>query len=144
MEFKVFGIPIRLEIVLVSMVLGFILALGLLRRCSNIEGLMNLSPASMDYKMMSGVHDKSWTAWSDVFQQGHPADSGDEILAQNKAPSPAGQLEQGQLFMWAANKFSPECCPSIYSSADGCACASPEQMQFLNQRGGNRTLPTIF
>jgi len=35
-------------------------------------------------------------------------------------------------------KFSPDCCPSNYSSSSGCACITPEQMKFLNHRGGNR------
>lgn len=34
-------------------------------------------------------------------------------------------------------KFSPDCCPSSYSSSSGCACITPEQMKFLNHRGGN-------
>ena len=36
--------------------------------------------------------------------------------------------------------FNPECCPSNYSTSSGCACMTPEQMKFLGQRGGNRTL----
>jgi hypothetical protein len=37
-------------------------------------------------------------------------------------------------------EFSPECCPSNYTTSSGCACMTPEQMKFLGQRGGNRTL----
>ena len=36
------------------------------------------------------------------------------------------------------NTFSPDCCPSIYSNSDGCACVSPEQLTYLNSRGGNK------
>ena len=45
-------------------------------------------------------------------------------------------------------KFKPECCGnpagSSYSNSVGCACICPEQWNFLNSRGGNRTFPTEF
>jgi hypothetical protein len=49
-------------------------------------------------------------------------------------------LPEGELLFFAKNKFSPECCPSNYSNSSGCACATPEQVGYLNERGGNRTL----
>ncbi len=37
-------------------------------------------------------------------------------------------------------KSSPNCCKaSTYSTSTGCLCTTPEQLQFLNMRGGNRT-----
>ena len=36
------------------------------------------------------------------------------------------------------NTFSPDCCPSLYSNSDGCACITPEQLTYLNSRGGNK------
>ena len=54
-------------------------------------------------------------------------------------------LPEGELFFFADNKFSPECCPSTYSDSMGCACLSQAQVDYINQRGGNRTLgPTEF
>ena len=45
-------------------------------------------------------------------------------------------------------QFKPECCGnpagSSYSNSVGCACLCPEQITFLNSRGGNRTFPTEF
>ena len=68
-------------------------------------------------------------------------DGGNTFLAaleQNEGgPIP---LKEGELLIFDKNKFSPECCPSSYSNGDGCVCASPEQMTYLSQRGGNRTL----
>lgn len=49
-------------------------------------------------------------------------------------------LPEGQMFMFADNKFKPECCPSTYSSSTGCACITQEQVDYINQRGGNRTM----
>ena len=45
-------------------------------------------------------------------------------------------------------KFKPECCGnpagSFYSNSVGCACICPEQWNYLNSRGGNRTFPSEF
>jgi hypothetical protein len=48
-------------------------------------------------------------------------------------------LPDGELVIFAQNKFKPECCPSPYSTSTGCACITPEQINYLNTRGGNRT-----
>ena len=53
-------------------------------------------------------------------------------------------LPEDELLIFDKNKFSPECCPSTYSNGDGCVCASPEQMKYLNERGGNRTLYGVY
>lgn len=49
------------------------------------------------------------------------------------------------MFMFANNKSSPECCKaSTYSTGSGCVCTTPEQLQFINTRGGNRTIEDGF
>jgi hypothetical protein len=48
-------------------------------------------------------------------------------------------LKNGVLVMFAKNKSKPECCPSPYSTSTGCICMTPEQIHYLNTRGGNRT-----
>lgn len=48
-------------------------------------------------------------------------------------------LKNGEMVIFAKNKFKPECCPSPYSSSTGCVCMTPEQINYLNTRGGNRT-----
>ena len=53
-------------------------------------------------------------------------------------------LPEGQLYMFYKNKFNDNCCPSSYSSSSGCACLSKEQANYLNQRGGNRTLTSEY
>ena len=51
---------------------------------------------------------------------------------------------QGTLSFFKDNAFKPECCPSTYTSSTGCACTSVAQLNYLNQRGGNRTLASEF
>jgi hypothetical protein len=53
-------------------------------------------------------------------------------------------LPEDELLFFDTNKFSPECCPSSYSNSEGCLCAAPEQMKYLNERGGNRTLTSEY
>jgi hypothetical protein len=107
-------------------------------------GLYGLGSA-LDYKMGDGVK-KSWEN-NDVVQDNKPNQINDDtnvysILEKNEGgPVP---LPEGELLIFDNNKFSPECCPSSYSNSDGCVCASPEQMQYLNQRGGNRTLHSEY
>jgi len=48
-------------------------------------------------------------------------------------------LKNGEMVMFSKNKFKPECCPAPYSSSTGCVCMTPEQINYLNTRGGNRT-----
>jgi len=59
-------------------------------------------------------------------------------------PSAAVPLPASEMLIFDKTKFSPECCPSIYSNSMGCVCATTEQMNFLNQRGGNRTLTSEY
>jgi hypothetical protein len=42
-------------------------------------------------------------------------------------------------FMFAYNRSSPLCCPSTYSTSTGCVCTTPEQRNWLQQRGHNNT-----
>ncbi len=54
-------------------------------------------------------------------------------------------LHEGQLDIFAKNPSKPECCSaSTYSTSTGCICVTPEQMKYLNERGGNRTLTSMY
>ena len=51
------------------------------------------------------------------------------------------------MFYFNKNKVSLACCPSTYTTSDGCVCTTPEQRKFIGEeRGGNKnmaTFPTI-
>ena len=107
-------------------------------------GLFGLGSA-LDYKMGNGVK----TSWENKssHENNKTSDINDHAniysnLEKNESdPVP---LPEGELLIFDNNKFSPECCPSSYSNADGCVCASSEQMKYLNERGGNRTLVSEY
>jgi hypothetical protein len=44
------------------------------------------------------------------------------------------------LFIFKNNQSKPECCSASYSSDTGCVCTTPEQRNYINMRGGNRTV----
>jgi hypothetical protein len=43
-----------------------------------------------------------------------------------------------QMFMFAYNRSSPDCCPSTFSSDRGCVCMSQVQRDFINMRGNQK------
>lgn len=45
------------------------------------------------------------------------------------------------LFMFKNNQCKPECCGASFSCDGGCVCTTPDQRDYINKRGGNRTLP---
>ena len=50
-------------------------------------------------------------------------------------------LPEGQLFFFNNTKFDSKCCPTTYTSSQGCACLSQNQYNHLMMRGGNNTPP---
>ena len=52
---------------------------------------------------------------------------------------PQGELGPDNMFMFKNNQCKPECCGSTFSCDGGCVCTTPEQRNFINARGGNRT-----
>lgn len=108
-------------------------------------GLVGLGSA-IDYKMGDGVR-HSWENKDTIRDHKNPNAINDsaniysELEKNEGGPVP---LPEGELLFFDSTKFSPDCCPSTYSNSEGCVCASPEQMQYLNERGGNRTLTSEY
>ena len=53
---------------------------------------------------------------------------------------PEFQPGPDSLFIFKNNQSKPECCSASYSSDMGCVCTSPQQRNYINMRGGNRTV----
>jgi hypothetical protein len=108
-------------------------------------GLVGLGSA-IDYKMGDGVK-RSWENADTIINHKNPNALNDSAniysdLEKNEGgPIP---LPEDELLIFDSNISSPDCCPSPYSTADGCVCATPEQMKYLNERGGNRTLTSEY
>lgn len=133
MFIKVFGLKLRVECIVISVIIGMILGCHLFCGCFTKEG-MNTIGASLDYAMNNGVH-------NDKYEKSHDMSE----MATGGSLNPTVPLPEGQLFMYANNEFNGKCCSfSNVSGGGGCACITKEQADYLNSRGGNRTMPTEF
>lgn len=169
MELKLFGYEARLEIVVACIVIGMVAGLFMFCDCfqySILEGMTpNNTNGKADNKKPSdkktgdkkegfvnlsnndlNIDDSYTMGWVQTAKRYASGMGNKNRLNTYKdnvgTPVP---LPEGELFFFADNKFKPECCPSTYSDSMGCACLSQDQVNYINQRGGNRTLgPTEF
>jgi len=51
---------------------------------------------------------------------------------------PPVEIGPDNLFYFKNNTVGPQCCSATLSSDGGCVCTSPQDRDFINQRGGNR------
>jgi hypothetical protein len=57
---------------------------------------------------------------------------------------PQFKVGPDSLFIFRNNQAKPECCSASYASDLGCVCTTPEQRNYINMRGGNRTMEDGF
>ena len=147
MELEFLGLKFRLEVVVVCVLLGYLIGGFVLCSCSKThlkEGfggtLPNLEAAPLD----SAVNQADWAQDAAAYQAG--AGGGD--IYKNLVGNVGGEvpLPPGEMFFFYDNQFKPECCNygNGYSSSDGCACTTVQQMEYLNARAGNRAPGGIF
>ena len=138
MQIKILGLTCRIEIIVISIIVGMILGGHVLCSCVTPEakekakeGFANaLGSAPTNYKMGQGVKSSWDTKQIPSIAQDLSTHMGPKV------PLPAGQL-----FFFANNNFSPDCCvppQSGVSNGDGCACVTQEQVNYISSRGGNR------
>ena len=89
--------------------------------------------APLNYNMETGV----LNGWQNMEKDTWNSNDWFKHLEGNQGG--AVPLPENQLAFFYKNKFDPSCCPSTYTTSTGCVCESPEQANYLNQRGGNRT-----
>ena len=53
---------------------------------------------------------------------------------------PEFEVGPDNLFMFKNNQCKPGCCGASFSCDGGCVCTSPKQREYINTRGGNRTI----
>ena len=49
-----------------------------------------------------------------------------------------GMPSGSSLSMLSENRVSADCCPSTYTTSNGCVCMTKDQLEQINTRGGNR------
>lgn len=144
MEVSVLGFKFNLLNAVIFLVLGFLLAGHMACGCSKVsvkEAMTNLAnAATLDHNNNEDLKG-SWVNKSFAYA----GNMGYQSVLQKHADYKGTPVPlENTMFYFEDNEFKAECCPSTYSSSTGCACTSVEQMKYLNERGGNRTLPTEF
>ena len=161
MNITILGLKCRAEIIVLSIVVGFVLASFTICSCAKIspeackkvlsessgvvkEGFRKISDiadaASLNYHM-NADQPGSWSQKA----MGYAADMGYNTVLASHANYKGTEVPlQGTMNFFKNNSFKPECCPSTYTSSTGCACTSVAQLNYLNQRGGNRILASEF
>jgi hypothetical protein len=164
MELKLFGYEARLEVVVACILIGMLAGLFMFCDCFQYSIIEGMTTKDMMHKKANGkkasvrepfvnlsnnelnIDDSYTMGWVKTAKRYASGMGNKNRLNTYKdnvgTPVP---LPEGELFFFADNKFKPECCPSTYSDSMGCACLSQDQVNYINQRGGNRTLgPTEF
>ena len=122
MEIKVLGFKARVEVIVVSVVIGMLLCSHLIGGCATQEG-MDVAGAAIGYKMNDGVHTDKYDPKVNM-----PEVAGGEKLA------PVVPLPEGQLFMWANNEFSGNAVKTLNKWWKWLCCITKEQACYLNSR----------
>lgn len=142
-----FGEKISIRNIILILVIGMFIGTNVWCSCSGglLEGFQsgkNIAMSTLDYTMSTGVP----VSWKDKgFIENGTSNTQNDLYSQLKNNVGGSvPLPEGELLIFKENTFDPTCCPSTYSNSSGCACISGEQMQYLNERGGNRTLNGIY
>lgn len=150
MQIELLGMKLRVEVLVVSMLIGAVLGCHLLCGCSRIsvkEGMAMIG-SDVGYKMGEGVKG----SWDTRTQE---KGSSVEWRSQNHDASSSKMVDPDtRMAFFSETEFKPECCGSDYTSrggvdshgvtSGGCACMNKQQMDYLNTRGGNRTVGGDF
>lgn len=140
---------LRVEVLVLIFVVGLVLGAHLLCGCTKMglmEG-MQVMGSALNHNMGEGVKGSYDAIKAPKGQYEWRAHDHDAYSSEMIGP------EKSMVF-FTETDFKPECCGSTYSAnggvngngvtSGGCACLSTEQMDYLNTRGGNRTMSTEF
>ena len=88
-----------------------------------------------DLKNDTPIDTSAWSAQNMTVVPGQPLSEGvKKFLARKQQQLP---LPEGEMNFFANSEFKPECCPSAYSTSQGCWCGSSQDFNYLVTRGGN-------
>lgn len=154
MVITLFGVNLNIELIILACVIYLIMVTHTLCGCSRVgllEGLEMVNNSVKDKKegfnsnLFSDdpssykVGDYDQVNTSDWFQQDLSVYPGKPVSAgvQNVLDRGNQNIDKDEMLMFNNTPFKPECCPSTYSNSSGCACISPNQYNYLIERGGN-------
>ena len=155
MDIKLFGVVIRLEVIILFFLLWIALCCHSCSR-TNMRGLIEgFTGANTNFgesasytlnqktntanwgtpNMMVTPDTATWGMPNMTVTSGQPLSPGVKaFLGRESQPVP---LPNNELLLFANTPFKPECCPNAYSNSMGCACMTGKQYNYLIERGGN-------
>ena len=145
MEINILGCKLRVFCLIAIAALGFLISMVTVCSCSKVslkEGLSILAnTAPIDYIPNLTIKN-SWSNKAKIYAKDMGYDGWEKKHEQYKGTEVP--LAAGNLDFFKNNDFKPECCPSTYSTSDGCACTSLSQVRYLSERGGNNNPEILF
>jgi hypothetical protein len=93
----------------------------------------------LSYQTIPHEDDDRYSSW--IYKANNYTE---EMKYQDKLDAPSQQILKNDLknskkMFLLNNYFKPQCCPSVYSNEQGCACLTHEQIMHLSKRAGNAT-----
>lgn len=137
MKVSLFGKNINVGMALIFVAIGLVVGCFFICAC-NKEGMANLSEQMWDsVKQNPAVWD---------IKKYNPKKDDDSLGWRQLAPDTqmSSMVSPEQMFFFDKTAFSPTCCPASYSNASGCSCLNAQQINYLNERGGNRTCSSDY
>ena len=139
-EIYVFGSKCRIEIIIISLLVGFIaggyLLCGSLKPMSRYyEGMSNNPVTTSSDFNPSGGSQYSWL-------EQHQEEDNTTLGGNDNTYTLNNNKNDSKLSMFANTKTSPTCNSSI-SGYGGMYCVTPEQKKLISLRGGNRYAKTV-
>jgi hypothetical protein len=95
--------------------------------------LSNAGGSGKDYKPI-GSFDNVQVSTGNTVSTWRYTDPNEPLMGPEFKPGP------DSLFIFRDNQSKPECCSASYASDMGCICTTPQQRNYINMRGGNRTM----
>lgn len=93
----------------------------------NAGGAKNAYESIGAFDNVTVVPNNGMSSWRDTLPN-------EPLLGPEFVPGP------DNLFMFKNNAAKPGCCSASYSTDVGCVCSTPQQRNYINTRGGNRTV----
>jgi len=148
---SVFGVKLRLEILVIVFIIIFFIFGNSCWSCSSVRGAY--PTGGLNYSRIEGftgtgagparyndnvynINTASWGVPNLAVRSGQPLSNGvKNILNRPEQPIP---LPEGEMLVFATTPFKPECCPNTYSNSSGCACMTVQQYNYIGpERAGN-------
>ena len=143
MTIEILGMKFRVLYLIAIAVLMFFIFTNILtctcKLSSNqmMEGLKMITGKKREGMEVKGYNDAT-PKYGDAVAAHETADiSGSKKNIDMEQAESDRALDEEKMFVFSNTKFLPECCPSAYSTGQGCACISDRIKDHIGTRGGN-------